>query len=157
MTETFTSRPWITATLLAGVAMLVGALAAVHSNYAVGVAAVAIITLLAFTAPVTHLTILLVLTTIVPPTVENAYHLGGAGAGNGGLQASDLFLLTGLLRAALVLPRLRLTRRQLAVVTLIGISCAFTIFGAWVGLRANQGLPEVGAEFGRCLVALPSP
>jgi hypothetical protein len=147
MTHAFASRTWLNATLLAGVALLVGVLAGKHPNYAVALGALAFVTLLAFVAPVTHLTILLVLTTIVPYSIEGLYHAGGAGAGNGGLQASDLFLLTGLLRAALVLPRLRLTRRQVTVVSLVVISCAFTIFEAYQGFRAGQSVANVGAEF----------
>jgi hypothetical protein len=106
-----------------------------------------LVMLLAFIAPVTHLTILIALTTIVPYPIEGQYHLGGAGAGNAGLQASDLFLLTGLLRAAIVLPRLRLTRRQVAVVALVAVSCVITIYEAWQGFHAGQGLSNVGAEF----------
>lgn len=146
-TETLAPRTWLVAMLAPGAATLVGVLAAVHPSYAVGVAAVAIVMLLAFATPVAHLTILVVLTTIVPTTVENLYHLGGAGAGNGGLQASDVFLLTGLLRVAMLLPQLRLTRRQIVVVSLVVVWCACTVFAAWQGLRAGAGLPEVGAEF----------
>lgn len=147
MTEALAPRTWIAAALATAAAALVGLLAAVHPNYAVGLAAVAIITLLAFMAPVTHATILLVLTTIVPTTIENHYHLGGSGAGNGGLQASDLFLLTALLRVALLLPQLRLTRRQATVVGLVLVWCVLCVYEAYVGLAAGQGLPEVGAEF----------
>ena len=147
MTQALVSRAWIRATLLAGVAMLLGVLAARHPSYAVAVAAVIIVTLLAFLAPVTHMTILLALTAIVPYSVADAYHVGGGGNGNSGLQVSDLFLLTGFLRAALVLPRLRLSRRQLTTVALVAIVCAFTLFQAWQGLHAHQPLSEVGAEF----------
>ncbi len=147
MTNALVSRTWLNATLLAGAALLVGVLAGKHPNYAVALAALGVVTLLAFVAPVTHLTILLILTTIVPYSIEGLYHVGGAGAGNGGLQASDVFLLTGLLRVVLVLPRLRLTRRQVTVMSLVVISCAFTIFEAWQGLHAGQSVANVGAEF----------
>ncbi|HEX4034203.1 MAG TPA: O-antigen ligase family protein [Solirubrobacteraceae bacterium] len=147
MTETLVSRAWIRATLIAGVAMLLGVLAARHPSYALAIAAVIIVTLLAFLAPVTHMAILLALTAIVPYSVADAYHVGGGGTGNSGLQISDLFLLTGFLRAALILPRLRLSRRQLTTVALVAIACAFTLFEAWQGLRAHQPLSEVGAEF----------
>jgi O-antigen ligase len=147
MTNALVSRNWLNATLLAGTALLIGVLAGKHPNYAVALAALGIVALLAFVAPVTHLTILLVLTTIVPYSIEGLYHVGGAGAGNGGLQASDLFLLTGLLRVALVLPRLRLTRREVTVVSLVIISCAFAVFEAWQGFHAGQSVANVGAEF----------
>jgi len=147
MTEALAFRAWITAALLGAVALVLGLLAARHPSYAVALAAVAIVTLLAFVAPVTHLTLLLALTVLVPYSVADQYHLGGAGTGGGGLQASDLFLLTGLLRAALVLPQLRLSRRQLTIVALVVIACAYTCFEAVQGLHAGQPLSEVGAEF----------
>jgi hypothetical protein len=147
MTEALAPRAWITATLLGGLAMALGVLADRHPSYAVAVAALAVVTLFAFMAPVTHLTILIALTTLVPYSVADAYHVGGGGSGNGGLQVSDLFLLTGLLRAALVLPRVRLTRRQITVATLVVIACVFTLYEAVQGLHAGQPLSEVGAEF----------
>jgi O-antigen ligase len=147
MTQALVPRSWINAAFLALVAVMIGALAARHPSYAVGMAGLAIITLLAFMAPVTHLTILVALTTLVPYSVADSYHLGGGGTGGGGIQASDVFLLTGLLRVALLLPRLRLTRRQLTTVALVVLACLFTLFEAWQGLRAGQPLSEVGAEF----------
>src|ERR1035441_4943957 len=147
MTEALAPRAWITATLLGGLAMALGVLADRHPSYAVAVAALAVVTLFAFMAPVTHLTILIALTTLVPYSVADAYHVGGGGSGNGGLQVSDLFLLTGLLRAALVLPRLRLTRRQITVTALVVTACVFTLYEAVQGLHAGQPLSEVGAEF----------
>jgi O-antigen ligase len=147
VTESLGPRAWLSAGLLAGVTTLLGVLAGVHPSYAVGMAAVLVVTLLAFAAPVTHLTLLIALTTLVPYAIEGQYHLGGAGSGSGGLQASDLFLLTGLLRTAVVLPQLRLSRRQLIVVGLVVTVCAFTVFEAWQGLRAGRAVTEVGAEF----------
>ncbi len=147
MPEALAPRAWINATLLGGLALLLGALAAKHPNYAIAVAGLAVVTLLAFMAPVTHLTILLVLTTLVPYSVADAYHVGGGGSGSGGLQASDLFLLTGVLRAVVVLPRIRLARRQIAVATLVVIACLFTVYEAVHGLRSGQPLSEVGSEF----------
>jgi O-antigen ligase len=129
------------------VALLVGLLAGKHASYALALAAVLIVTALAFAAPVTHMTILLILCTIVPFSVTDAYHLGGGGSGNSGLQATDLFLLTGLLRAALVLPQLRLTRRQLTTIALVFVAVAFTVYEAVVGIRSGQLVSEVGQEF----------
>jgi hypothetical protein len=140
-------RTWLTAALVAAMAVLVGGLADKHPNYALGLAALMLVTLLAFMAPVTHLTILLALTTIVPYAIEDLYHLGGAGTGGGGLQASDVFLLTGLLRLGFVMPGLRLTRRQYIVIGLLVLSLAFTTFEAWQGFRAGESLANVGAEY----------
>jgi len=140
-------RTWLTAAMVAAMAVLVGGLADRHPNYALGLAALMLVTLLAFMAPVAHLTILLALTTIVPYAIEDLYHLGGAGTGGGGLQASDVFLLTGLLRLAFVMPGLRLTRRQYIVIGLLVVSLLFTTFEAWQGFRAGQTLANVGAEY----------
>jgi hypothetical protein len=147
LTEALTSRRWLTSTLLAAVAALLGVIVARQSNYAVGLVAMGVVLLLAFRAPVTHLTILLGLTAIVPYTLENRYHAGGAGAGTPGLLASDLFLLTGLIRSATVLPRMRLGRRRMTVLCLVLLFCAFTVFEAYQGLRAGQTVSNVGAEF----------
>ena len=147
MTQALASRSTIHTFALGVLSVVLGVLAARHPNYAVALAALGVITLLAFLMPVTHVTILIALTTIVPYSVADTYHLGGSGTGGGGIQVSDVFLLTGLLRAALVLPHLRLTRRQLTVVGLVVVSCLWTLYEAYVGLRAGQPLPEVGAEF----------
>ena len=84
MTEALAPRVWINATLVGGLAVLLGVLAGKHPSYAVAVAALAVVTLLAFRAPVTHLTILIALTTLVPYSVADAYHVGGGGTGSGG-------------------------------------------------------------------------
>jgi O-antigen ligase len=128
-----------------------GALLAVvvarQSSLAIAITVLVIVTLLAFLAPVTHLSILLALTAIVPYSIANRYSPGGAGPDNPGLLAPDLFLLTGLLRVAFVLPNMRLDRRRLTVVGLVILSLAFTCFAAFQGLRAGQAVSDVGAEF----------
>jgi O-Antigen ligase len=147
MTQALASRSTIQTAALAAMSVLLGLLAARHSNYAVAVAALGVVVLLAFLMPVAHATVLIALTTIVPYSVADTYHLGGSGTGGGGIQISDVFLLTGLLRAGMLLPHLRLTRRQLTIVALVVLSCLWTLFEGYRGLRAGQGLPEVGAEF----------
>ena len=126
---------------------LLGVLVARQSSLAIAITVLVIVTLLAFLAPVTHLTILLALTAIVPYTIANRYSPGGAGPDNPGLLAPDLFLLTGLLRVALVLPNMRLDRRRVTVVGLVILSLAFTCFAALQGLRAGHTVSNVGAEF----------
>ncbi|MFZ0042500.1 MAG: O-antigen ligase family protein [Solirubrobacteraceae bacterium] len=147
MTATALPRSWLSATLISALAVAIGLMAARHSSYALALAGVSVVALLAFTMPVTHLTLLLALTAIVPYTIENRYHAGGAGAGSPGLIASDLFLVTGMLRTAMVLPRLTLTRRQMTVIGLVILSVLWTSFEAWQGFRAGQTLSNVGAEY----------
>jgi O-antigen ligase len=141
------SRGWLSTSLLAGMAALFGVVVARQSGLAVAITALVIVTLLAFLAPVTHLSILLALTAIVPYSIANRYSPGGTGPDSAGLLAPDLFLLTGLLRVAFVLPHLRLDRRRLTVVGLVVLSLAFTCFAAVQGLRAGHAVSNVGAEF----------
>ncbi len=147
MTATVSARSWWSTALVAILAVVIGTLAGRHASYAIALAALAAVTLLAFKMPVTHLTILLFLTAIVPYTIQNRYHAGGGGAGSSGLLASDLFLFTGMLRTFMVLPHLRLTRRQVVTAALVVAFCVWTAFEAWQGFRANYGVSEVGAEF----------
>ena len=126
---------------------LLGVVVARQSSLAIAITVLVIVTLLAFLAPVTHLTILLALTAIVPYTIANRYSPGGAGPDNPGLLAPDLFLLTGLLRVAFVLPQMRLDRRRVTVVGLVILSLAFTCFAAIQGLSAGRTVSNVGAEF----------
>jgi O-antigen ligase len=126
---------------------LLGVVVARQSSLAIAITVLVLVTLLAFLAPVTHLTILLALTAIVPYTIANRYSPGGAGPDSPGLLAPDLFLLTGLLYVAFMLPRLQLNRRQVAVVWLVLLSLALTCFAAVQGLRAGHAVSQVGTEF----------
>jgi hypothetical protein len=147
LTESLTTGGWLSASLLAGLAALLGVVVTRQSSLAIAFTALVLVTLLAFRAPVTHLSVLIALTTIVPYSILNRYSPGGAGTGSPGLLASDLFVLTGLLRVAFVLPQMRLDRRRLATVGLVVLSLAFTCFATLQGLRAGRALSEVGAEF----------
>jgi len=122
-------------------AVVLGALISSRPVLAIGLAGLAAILALAFLAPVTHLTLLLFVTAIVPFDLQNAF---GGGAG---LILSDALLLSGLARAALVLVRLPMDRRTVGV-------CAATL--ALVGLAGLQGvrghldgasLSQAGYEF----------
>ena len=61
---------------------------------------------LAFVAPVTHLTLLLILTIVVPYSFQNQ------SIGSAGLVPSDAFLLTGMVRAGVVLLMYGADRRR---------------------------------------------
>jgi hypothetical protein len=126
-------------------AALLGLVVTKEPGIAVGLTGLVLVTLLAFRAPATHLTILLALTAILPYSIQNRYSPGGAGSA--GLLASDVFLITGLLRAALVLPYVRLDRRRLTVVAIVALFIAFTCFAALQGLRAGRAVSDVGEEF----------
>lgn len=127
-----------------------GALTGTRPALAVGLAGVAAVTALAFLYPVTHLTLLLLVTAVVPYAVMNAYDLGGGAAG---LLLSDLLLLTGLARAAMVLPSRRLDRLQLAAVALALILLAVLCLQFLHGLSENRDISSIGAEL-RVLLGL---
>jgi O-antigen ligase len=151
---------WSTALLLAALALGLGVLVTLLPEVAIGVTALVVVTLLAFRAPVTHLTILLALTTIVPYSILNRYSPGG-GTGSAGLLVSDLFLITGLLRVALVLPQMRLDRRRLTVVALVvgfvGLTSLEFLRGLWAGHTpsdAGAELRALGGGFAAALIGL---
>jgi hypothetical protein len=131
--------------VLAGMAAMLGVIVTRQPGLAAGLTALVLVTLLAFRAPVTHLTILLALTTIVPYSIQNRYSPGGAGSV--GVVPSDVFLLTGLLRTAFVLPQMRLDRRRLMVVGLVALFVALTCFQVFQGVQAGHGLSDIGVEF----------
>jgi hypothetical protein len=145
LAEALATRTRLSLFAFAGMAAMLGVVAMRQPGMAIGFTGLVLVTLLAFRAPVAHLTILLALTAIVPYSIENHYSPGGAGSI--GLHPSDVFVLTGLLRVALVLPQMRLDRRRLTVVGLVGLFVAFTFFEAFQGVRAGQPVSSIGAEF----------
>jgi O-antigen ligase len=146
LAEAITPYRWRTAIALGLLAAFLAVAVTARPSIAVAFTALVIVTLLAFTMPVTHLTILLALTTILPYSIENRYS-GGGGAGSAGLVASDLFLLTGLLRVGFILPGMRLDRRRLIVVGLVLLFVVFTLFALVQGMRAGRPISDVGVEF----------
>lgn len=146
--------------LAALVAMLLGALVATQPLYAVALVALAATVVLAFAAPVAHLTLLLVVTAIVPHALQNKFGLGG-GTGAPGLVVSDALLLTGLARGAFVL-----AQRRLAASEVVGLGLTLLFLGVALaqfvhGVRSGAGLSIPGDELrklwglGALLVALP--
>jgi hypothetical protein len=126
-------------------AAMLGVVVTRQPGLAAGLTGVVLVTLLAFRAPVTHLTILLAITTIVPYSIQNRYSPGGAGSV--GLLPSDVFLLTGLLRTAFVLPHMRLDRRRMTVVGLVVLFVGLTCFQAFQGVQAGHAVSDIGVEF----------
>lgn len=143
MTETLVHRHWLQAALLAGLAAAYGAVIAIQPLAAAGLVMVLLVVALAFLAPMTHLGILLFLTTVVPYSLNNTYL--GLSAGPG-LLLSDLFLVTGLARAAIVLVQAKLDPRRLAVLGLIVAFCLWAVFAAYSGFRQGRSLSDIGAE-----------
>lgn len=143
MIETLTHRQWLHASLLAALAAVYGAVIAMQPLAAAGLAVALLVVALAFVAPVTHLAILLFLTTVVPYSLNNTYLGFSAGPG---LLLSDLFLLTGLARAAVVLAQARLDPRRLAVLGLILALCLWAVLAAYSGVRQGRNLSDIGLE-----------
>lgn len=146
------------ATMTAAVAAAVafGVLSGVQPLAAILLAGLAGLMVLTLVAPVAHLTLLIVLTAIVPYQLQNAVQ--GAGVG---LVASDALLLTGLARAAFVL-----VQRRLRASEVVGIALALLFLAAAAlqfvhGIRRGAPLSTAGDElrtllgFGVVLVALP--
>jgi O-antigen ligase len=141
MTAALIRRRLFYVPLLAAGSALFGALVAIWPELAVALVVLAAVTALAFAAPVTHLTLLVFLTTIVPYSISNRYSGGGAG-----LLASDVFLLTGLARAVIVLPGVPLDRRRLTAMGVLVAFSAFAVFAAWHGYSSGRDVSDVGAE-----------
>jgi hypothetical protein len=144
LAEALATRTRLSLLALACMGAMLGVVVTRQPGIAAGLTILLLVTLLAFRAPVAHLTILLALTTILPHSIENRYSQGGGGVG---LLASDLFVLTGFLRAAFVLPQMRLDRRRLAVVGFVLLFMAFTAFQLFQGLQAGRSISGIGYEF----------
>ena len=86
---------------------------AADPKLAVALVAGGLLLALPFVAPVAHLVLLLLVTAIVPFDLQNTFAFGG-GPGSPGVLPSDVLLLGGLARAALVLLDTPLERRSRA-------------------------------------------
>lgn len=143
--------------LAAVAAILFGLLVGAQPFMAVALVGFVSVVLLAFLAPVAHLTLLIILTAIVPYQVQNAV----GGAGSVGIVASDVLLLTGLARGAFVLAQRRLTPTEAGGVALTFLVLAAAALQFVHGVRAGAGISISGDElrtllgFGVVLVALP--
>jgi O-antigen/teichoic acid export membrane protein len=145
---------------LLGAAALAGLAAAYEPRWAAGLVALSLALVVAFRAPVAHLLTLVALTTIVPLVVQARFGSGGT-VDSAGILPSDVVLLTGLVRALLVLPHQPL--RRLTSVA-VGLTALFLVLDALQLLHAvalGRPLSGVGGEFrallgfGALLVALP--
>jgi O-antigen ligase len=145
---------------LAGVAAVLGTMAAVRPSLAVGLAALASITALPFLFPVAHLVTLVVILAAVPFGVQNQLGLGG-GTGAIGVVLSDLLLAAGIFRALVVLSRARLSHGQAIAVLLALLYLCVVLVQLAHGIELGARVNEAGAEartmlgYGVLLVALP--
>jgi O-antigen/teichoic acid export membrane protein len=139
---------------------LVGGVAAVEPKLAVALVAAAVLMALPFVAPVAHLVLLLLVTAIVPFDVQNSFAFGG-GQGSPGVLLSDVLLLGGLARAALVLLDTPLERRPRLALALVTGVLAAAVLQLLHGLNGGADAGTGGAElrvllgFGALAIALP--
>jgi O-Antigen ligase len=146
--------------LVGALAGATGWLVAVKPGLALAIAGLAAAFVLAFLFPVAHLAILLVLVAIVPFEAQNVYGLGG-GRGQAGLVASDVFLLSGFVRAMWVLPRERLHPAALAAALLTIVFLLVSVAQFAHGLSAGHSPAAAGTElrsylgFAAVLIAMP--
>lgn len=159
MTLAYQARPALWYLLVAAGAAAFGTLIAVAPLLAVGAAGGACIVALTFMAPVFHLCLLLGITLIVPFELLNAYSFGGRESAS--LLVTDVLLLTGLLRAVLVLLDAPLSRRQLlAGLIVVVLLIAWSLQGVR-GVLAGASVSETGFElrallgWGALIVAMP--
>jgi O-antigen/teichoic acid export membrane protein len=141
-------------------AALLGALAAADPKLAVACAGGILLMALPFVAPVAHLVLLLLVTAIVPFEVQNSFAFGG-GQGSPGVMVSDVLLLGGLARAALVLLDTPLERRARWALAVVAVVLAAAFLQLLQGLDAGVDAGTGGAElrvllgFGALAIALP--
>ena len=141
-------------------AAALGVAAAVDPRIALALVGGGVLVVLAFLAPVAHLTLLLLVTAIVPFGLQNAVAFGG-GQGSPGLFPSDVLLVGGLVRAGLVLLDTPLERRAGRSVAALLVLLGVAILQALHGLRSGYDAGTAGTElrvllgFGAGVVALP--
>jgi hypothetical protein len=161
-THTPSARSWVLTTIVVAFAfaLIVGLLAAVKPKYAIGAAALVVLLVLAFRAPVAHMLLLLVVTAIVPLSIQSRYGTGGSLQSAGAIP-SDFVLLAGLARAAFVLPGRKLNRRGTVIAALTCLVLLVATLQVLHALGLGRSISGVGSEFrmllglGTVLIALP--
>lgn len=160
MVATLPRRELLVLVPLLAAGALVGALAAASPLLGASAAGGLLLIVLPFAFPVGHLTLLIAVTALVPYSIQNTFGLGG-GSGSPGLIAADVLLVTGLLRALVVLLRDRLEPVSLAAVGLALVFLGLVAVQFVIGLR-NGGDPSTAGDelrkllgFGVIIVAYP--
>lgn len=140
MTAAILQRNRFLVPLAAAGSLLFGALLAREPIQAVALVYLTAVVALAFLAPVVHLSLLVALTTIVPYSLQNDL------TGGTSLLPSDVFLLTGLARAAIVLPQTQLEARRQLTIGLVLAFVVFALLAAYTGVEAGRAISDVGSE-----------
>jgi hypothetical protein len=140
-------------TALAALAAILGVAVALHPlAVAVPVLGVLLVAF-AFLAPVTHLTVLLVMTAVVGDELQSRY--------TGHILFSDALLLTGLLRAGVVMLGQRIEVRRLIAAGLVLVFMVGVLLQLVRGVRAGHDPSYAAAEarillgFGALIIAMP--
>jgi hypothetical protein len=126
---------------IAGSAALIGAIVGVKPMFGLALVGLLAVVGLAFLAPMTHLTLLLFATALVPYGIQNSLSPPGAG-----LLPSDVLLFTGLFRAAIVLLREPLDRRRVLALGMLVAFLTIVLLQAVHGLQAGRSTSQVGYE-----------
>ena len=143
-----------------GVGALCGFLAATRPIMAAALTAAVALFALAFFMPVANLTLLLLVTAVVPYSTMNSFGLS-AGGSSAGLILSDVVLLTALAHAALMMLRAPLSPRQLGITCGIVIVLAIAFVQALRAVQSGASLSTAGFElrgllgWSTALIAIP--
>lgn len=152
--------PALLTAALGAAAVGLGLLVATRPSLAVGFMVLGLIVIMVVRAPVLNVTLLLILTAIVPYSVQNRFGFGG-GSGVPGLLLSDVLLMLGLARGVLTI------RRSTATGHTLGVAAAMLAFLAVAavqfvhGVRLGHNVSQAGTEFrfvlgfGAVLLVLP--
>jgi hypothetical protein len=114
--------------------------------------------LLPFRAPVATVVLIVLVTAVVPYSVQNQL---GIGPDKAGLILSDVLLIPALMRSGFLLLRAPLTPRQKGTIGVIIAFCAVVCLQFVRSLLSGANVSDAGAElrtllgFSVCLVALP--
>ena len=131
----------IGAAAIAASACAMGVIVGLNPLFGLGLVAVLALVGLAFLAPMTHLSLLLFATALVPYSIQNSFSPPGAG-----LLPSDLLLLTGLFRALIALLRQPLDRRRMLALGVLFAFVAIVLLQAVHGIKEGRSTSQVGYE-----------
>jgi hypothetical protein len=146
MIDAVTSRNYLLLPVLAGAAVVYGAMVAVNPYLAAAAIGAGVIVAICCFWPVANLALLLLLTAIVPYGLQNQFGLGG-GAGSAGLLPSDALLLMGMAVAILLLLQERITPRAQVMLMLLGAVLFLAFLGFVHGILLGREKSAVGSEF----------
>ena len=133
-----------------GAGALCGFLAATRPVMAVALTAAIGLFALAFFMPVANLTLLMLVTAVVPYSTMNSFGLS-AGGSSAGLILSDVLLLTALAHATLMMLRAPLSPRRLGMACGVVIVLAIAAVQALRAVQSGASVSTAGFEL-RCLL-----